>query len=143
MSQYHPLLKIILKHGLFVRCDLFKTINLDYGVEQIIVWVPAKHLEWTTECNETGSLRGINNQKSWEEMNIVQKTYLFLLSFVNTEQWVRGKHHGKNRPSSQNNSSKCILNLCNTFQLSCGLFHIPLELHFEAVIIITLLIKKN
>lgn len=57
--------------------------------------MPAKHLERMTECNETGSLRGMNNQKPWNEINIVQKIYLFLLSFVNIEQWRGEKHHGK------------------------------------------------
>lgn len=45
----------------------------------------AKHLERMTEYNETGSLRRMNNQKPWDEINIVQKIYLFLLSFVNIE----------------------------------------------------------
>lgn len=39
----------------------------------------AKHLEQMTECNETGSLRGLNNQKLWDEINIVQKIYLLSL----------------------------------------------------------------
>ena len=98
MSLQYSFLKIILKHELFVRCDLFKTINLDYWVEQITVWMPAKHLERMTECNETGSLRGMNNQKPWDEINIFQKIYLFLLSLVNTEQWGREKYHGKYCP---------------------------------------------
>ena len=56
--------------------------------------MPAKHLERMTECNETGSLRGMNNQKPWDEINIVQKIYLFLLSLVYTEQLGSEKHHG-------------------------------------------------
>ena len=56
--------------------------------------MPAKHLERMTECNKTGSLRGMNNQKPWDEINIVQKIYLFLLSLVYTEQLGSEKHHG-------------------------------------------------
>ena len=56
--------------------------------------MPAKHLERMTECNETGSLRGMNNQKPWDEINIVQKIYLFLLSLVYTEHLGSEKHHG-------------------------------------------------
>ena len=56
--------------------------------------MPAKHLERMTECNETGSLRGMNNQKPWDEINIVQKIYLFLLSLVYTEQLGSEKHNG-------------------------------------------------
>lgn len=57
--------------------------------------MPAKHLERMTEYNETGSLWGMNNQKPWDEINIVQKIYLFFLSFVNIEHWESEKHHGK------------------------------------------------
>lgn len=39
--------------------------------------MPAKHLEQMTECNETGSLRGMNNQKLWDEINFVQKDTSF------------------------------------------------------------------
>lgn len=60
--------------------------------------MPAKHLEGTTEYNEAGSLRGMNNQKLWDEINIFQKIYLFLLSFVNTEQWGSERHLRKYYP---------------------------------------------
>ena len=60
--------------------------------------MPAKHLERMTAYNETGSLRGMNNQKLWDEINIVQKIYLFLFSLVYTEQWGSEKHHGKYCP---------------------------------------------
>jgi hypothetical protein len=82
-----PTLKDHFEHKLFGRCDLFKTINLDYWVEQIPVWMPAKHLEQMTESNETVSLREMNNQKSWDEINIVQKICLFLCEYWGVGEW--------------------------------------------------------
>lgn len=89
--------------------------------------MPAKHLEWMTECNETGSLRWMNNQKLWDEINIIQKIYLFLLSLVNTEQWGEWKASWEVLSSFQNTAAN-IPYICIMHSSSHVLFYIPLEI---------------
>lgn len=81
--------------------------------------MPAKHLEGMTKYNEAGSLRGMNNKKLWDEINIFQKIYLFLLFFVNTSNGGVKGISGSTTLAFQSNSSKYALHLHNAVQLTC------------------------
>ena len=81
-----------------------------------------------TECNETGSLRWMNNQKLWDEINIIQKIYLFLLSLVNIEQWGERKASWEVLSSHSKITAANTPYICIMHSSSHVLFYIPLEI---------------